>query len=84
MNVIYELQPSELHRHFELIKETFARGIVKTGRGKRLYQQIIPKEYRAQAEKVIEMSRTKLKNPRQMTADEILAMRYLIDYCMSL
>lgn len=84
MNVIYELEPSELHRHFELIKETFARSIVETGRGRRLYQQIIPEEYREQAEKVIDMSRRELRKSRQMTADEILAMSYLVDYCMSL
>lgn len=90
MRVVYEFDAYEIINKANLIGETFMLGSQKhkTGRGKRLYEQMFEPEYREAADRMI--SRCKrwyssgLKKKVTLNKEDIIAMGKLVEYCKAL
>jgi len=70
-----------------LISETFRRGsrITQTGRGKRLYNEMIPECYREDAERIIRNCRilAPAVEDKLLTVEEVRILELLEIYCMT-
>ena len=90
MKVKYEFTADEISRHMRVIGETYKLGsrITETGRGRRLFHSMIPDEYKATALKLVDKCKHVyshgIKESVALSAEEYVALRYLVDYVMSL
>ncbi len=90
MEIVYKFSPSEVMKDFCLISETYRLGSkpTETGRGKRLYKQMIDPENEEMARELIEKARYAhahgLKNDVELTSKQILVLKQLVNYCMTL
>lgn len=89
MTVEYKFTEQWIKDAMRVVGETYKLGsnITNTGRGKRLFAQMIPDEYKEVADRMIERCRYQYSHNTyevKMTAEEIIAIRYLVDYVMAL
>ena len=89
MTIEYKFNEEGIKKAMELVGETYRLGSkpTETGRGRRLFADMIPPEYRQAAEDMVERCRYQHIHHSyevKMTADEIVALRYLVDYVMAL
>lgn len=89
MKVEYKFTEKEIKDAMRFVGETYKLGSrpTETGRGRRLFADMIPPEYRQAAEDMVERCRYQYSHNSyevKMTADEIVALRYLVDYCGAL
>lgn len=88
MEIKYDFEPDELVQEFKLIGETFKRGIVNTGRGKRLYgEMVVSKGYDDVAVELINKGKYIYSHGCSgvvLTAKQIVVLRQLVRYCMEL
>jgi len=90
MQIVYKMTNEEIGRHMKVIGETYKLGSnpTNTGRGKRLYAQIMPEHLRDSADKMIDRCKYVyshgIKTDIEMTAEDIEVLHYLIQYVMSL
>lgn len=89
MRVEYKFTEEEIKKAMRLVGETYKLGshITETGRGKRLFADMIPPEYRQAAVDMVERCKYQYSHNTyevKMTVDEIVALRYLVDYVMAL
>lgn len=89
METKYEFEPEEIISDLKLIGETFMRGIVKTGKGKRLYEEmIVSKGYDDIAVELINKGKYAYSHGLRCnviwSAEYIIVLRQLVRYCMAL
>lgn len=89
MEIQYSFKPDEVMQDFKLIGETFMRNIVRTGRGKRMYQQmIVDKGYDEDAKELIAKGKYAysqgLKSDVVLTSQQIRVLKELVIYCVGL
>lgn len=87
MQINYNFTPEEIKLHMQLIAETYRLGSrpTETGRGKRLFQQYIPADLQPTALEVVKKCKAFTgKSNVTLTGDELVALRLLVAYVMSL
>ena len=90
MEIIYRFKPEEVKDDFMLIGETYRMGSkpTETGRGKRLYAQMIPIDMQADAQTIIEKAKYAhshgLKADIELTPRQIVVIKELVKYCLAL
>ena len=91
MEVLYSFSPIELSMDFKFVGETFSLGSnkVKTGRGKRLYEQyIVSQGYDEDAVELINKAKYVyshgLRKNITLTKTQVIVLRLLVKYCKEL
>lgn len=89
MTLQYSFKPEEVIDDFKLIGETFSRQIVRTGKGKRLYERlIVSKGYDDIAVELINKAKYAyhhtLKGDVVLTSKQVLVLKELVIYCVGL
>lgn len=90
MEVAYKFKASEVIQHMNYVGECFKLGSqpAKTGRGKRLYAEMIPAEYEEDARKMIERCRHTyscgIKNDVEMSSRDCTVLFLLCNYVSAL
>lgn len=89
MKIEYKFTEDGIKDAMKVVGETYKLGSAptNTGRGKRLFAQMIPDNYKDLANKVIDRCKYQYSHNTyevSMSADEIAVLRYLVDYVMAL
>lgn len=90
MEIRYKFKAEELKKDLTLIGETFSMGSkpTKTGRGKRLYAEMIPTDMEEDAQMIITKGKhaftNGLREDIELTSRQILVLKKLVNYCLAL